>query len=135
MTQNSVINSLKQTAIFSVKSILSLNNNSMIKLSGQSRFSIQRRLSIEEHKLEKSAKSIASISSNLLINQTQKLSFVEQKIELVKPENLLKRGYSYNVINGKIVTDIDSVKVGDSMITKTYDGELESEIIKIRKYE
>ncbi len=133
--QNSSIISLKQSIIYSSKIILSSSLNSISKLSSNSSFSIQKRLSIEEHKLERNTKSIDTISRNLLINQRQKLKFVEEKIELVKPENLLKKGYSYNTINGKIVTDIEDVRVGDSLITKIYKGEIESEIYKIKKYD
>ena len=133
--QNSILQRLKQTAIYSSKTILSSKANSIISLSSQSKYSIQQRLSIEEHKLDKNTKALNSISKNMIFNQNQKLGFIEEKIEILKPENLLKKGYSYNTINGKIITNIDDVKLGDTLITKTYSGEIESEIKKINKYD
>ncbi len=133
--QNSILQSLKQTTIFSARTLISSQSNSIVHISNKYKFAIQKRLSLEEHKIDRNTKSIYSIAKNLLINQNQKIKFVGEKIELLKPDNLLKKGYSYNTIKGKIITNLDNIKIGDKLITKTYSGEIESEIKKIKKYD
>ncbi len=131
--QNNILQQHKQTAVFASKTIISLNKNRIHKFSSESRLTMQKRLSVEEFRIANSTKSLYSISKNLIINQKQKIGFIEDKIELVKPDNILKRGYSYNTVNGKIVTDIDDLNVGDKLITVNYEGNIESKITKIKK--
>ncbi|MCK5845797.1 MAG: exodeoxyribonuclease VII large subunit [Bacteroidales bacterium] len=133
--QNSLLQTLQQSTIYSTKAVLTSNNNRIEKITNENLFSIQKRLSIEEHKVSNNTKSLSFISKNMFVSQQQKLKYVEEKIELLKPENLLKKGYSYNTINNILVTDIKQVKIGDRLVTKTYTGEIESEITKIKRYE
>ena len=72
-------------------------------------------------------------TKSLLVNRQSGLRLVEEKIALMKPENLLKKGYSLTMFNGKPLTDINSLKSGDIIQTKLYKGELESSITKIKK--
>ena len=55
----------------------------------------------------------------------------EQFINMVSPDNILKRGYSITLKNGNLVTSIDDLKVGDKVETRFKDGTSESEITKL----
>jgi exodeoxyribonuclease VII large subunit len=52
---------------------------------------------------------------------------------LVDPQNILKRGYSLTMMNGKILKSIQLVKVGDLLETRLSDGIVESKVEKIEK--
>jgi exodeoxyribonuclease VII large subunit len=67
------------------------------------------------------------------LDEFSTLIHISEKIELLKPENLLKKGYSLSYINGRIVSDIDNIKEGDILTTKLNKGEIESKIIKTKK--
>jgi exodeoxyribonuclease VII large subunit len=64
----------------------------------------------------------------LLRNQQTKLSVIDEKIRLVDPLQVLKRGYSLTYREGKLVKTIRDLNEGDELITRLHDGEVKSEI-------
>jgi exodeoxyribonuclease VII large subunit len=62
-----------------------------------------------------------------------KLLLLESKVELMRPEKILKKGYSISLVEGKPVTLSSEVKPGQKMITRLYKGEIESVIEKRKK--
>ena len=58
-----------------------------------------------------------------------KLDSYNKHIELVSPENILKKGYSLTLKDGKLVKKADMVKQGDEITTMLSDGEIKSVII------
>ena len=61
---------------------------------------------------------------------------LEKNIENMNPKNVLKRGYSITLLNGKSIKDSSKVKLGDTLQTLIYEGEIKStvnEIIKTKK--
>ena len=61
------------------------------------------------------------------------LSHLEEKIQLMKPENLLKKGYSLTMVNGKLISSTSDLQVGDILQTQLFEGDVESRITKIEK--
>lgn len=57
-------------------------------------------------------------------HQKLRLSHLEKTIELLKPENTLKRGYSITYANGKLVKNSSTLQEGDELKTRTSKGEL-----------
>ena len=55
---------------------------------------------------------------------------MEGKLQLLSPENVLKRGYSITLKNGKAVTDAADLQAGDSLVTRFYQGEVVSTVKK-----
>ena len=61
-----------------------------------------------------------------------RLELLENKVQLLKPENVLKRGYSITYINGKALKVSTDVNTGDSITTQLHQGKVESVITKIK---
>ena len=61
-----------------------------------------------------------------LLKQQNALYQFQTKIELLHPENILKRGYSITMKNGKALRNADEVQVGETITTKLYQGEIGS---------
>ena len=61
------------------------------------------------------------------------ISHFEDKIQLMKPENLLKKGYSLTLHKGKPISDTNNLKEGDVLQTQLHKGKIESTITKIDK--
>lgn len=57
----------------------------------------------------------------------------EHSVKLMNPINVLQRGYSISLINGRTISDENKVKKGDIIITKTATFNFESEVVKINK--
>ena len=76
---------------------------------------------------------LASIKANLskgvqqiLKDNKNRLDSHNKHLELISPENVLKKGYSLTTMNGKIIKKTDEVKQGDEITTLLSDGEIKS---------
>jgi exodeoxyribonuclease VII large subunit len=61
-------------------------------------------------------------------NEKKNLTSFQEKLRLVDPQNILKRGYSLTMINGKIVKSIKQVNAGEQLETRLSDGMVESRV-------
>ena len=59
-----------------------------------------------------------------------RLEHWRQKIKILDPRQVLKRGYSLTYKNGRIFKSVKNIQVGDKFTTVLYDGKLESEVKK-----
>ena len=60
--------------------------------------------------------------------EKKNISSIQEKLRLVDPQNILKRGYSLTLMNGKIVKSVHLVKEGDLLETRLSDGIVESKV-------
>jgi exodeoxyribonuclease VII large subunit len=66
------------------------------------------------------------------INYTQnELNLLDSKIKLLSPEQVLKRGFTITLLNGKSISKENKAKIGDKITTFTYSEKIESSIQKI----
>jgi len=98
---------------------ISANSNRLIKDGTQKVVSLENRL---------------QYSIGLKVNENRRIiAHFEEKIQLMKPENLLKKGFSLTLHKGKPISNTEDLKAGDVLQTLLYKGEIESEIIKINR--
>jgi len=64
--------------------------------------------------------------------EKKNLVSIQEKLRLVDPQNILKRGYSLTMQNGKIVKSVNQLVEGDLLETRLGDGTVESLIKEIR---
>jgi len=64
--------------------------------------------------------------------ENKNLLQITDKLRLVDPQNILKRGYSLTMMNGKILKSVAQVKVGELLETRLSDGSVGSKVEKIR---
>jgi len=62
--------------------------------------------------------------------EKKNLTLIQEKLRLVDPVNILKRGYSLTMLNGKILKSVQQVNEGDLLETRLSDGKLESRVEK-----
>ena len=60
--------------------------------------------------------------------EKKNLNSIQEKLRLVDPQTILKRGYSLTMLNGKILKSVQLVKEGDIIETRLSDGKVESEV-------
>ena len=65
--------------------------------------------------------------------EKKNLNSIQEKLRLVDPQNILKRGYSLTMVNRKIVKSVSQLKEGDQLETRLGDGTVESKVEKIVK--
>jgi exodeoxyribonuclease VII large subunit len=66
-------------------------------------------------------------------DELNKLNQLEKHIDLLNPIHILKRGYSITTLNGKALNFNTKIETGQTLITKTADLTIKSEIIEIDK--
>ena len=90
---------------------------------------ITYKLEREKSELNNLSKMISPNILNRLDKEKIKLENIETKLNLLNPENILKKGYSLTLVEGKIVKSINSVKKGSIIDTKFSDGIIKSEVL------
>lgn len=68
-------------------------------------------------------------------SEKKNLNAVAEKLRLVDPQNILKRGYSLTIVEGKILKSVKQISIGDKLETRVSDGTIESTIEKISNKE
>ena len=71
-------------------------------------------------------KTIKNSTAQFLLKHKNDLHQSQTKIDLLHPENILKRGYSITMKNGKAIRHAEEVAAGDIITTKLFQGEIES---------
>lgn len=61
-----------------------------------------------------------------LSKEEMKVNGLENSVRLLDPRNVLKRGFSITLVNGKAVTDENEVQSGEEITTLLYNGTLKS---------
>ncbi|MBU1009384.1 MAG: exodeoxyribonuclease VII large subunit [Bacteroidetes bacterium] len=57
----------------------------------------------------------------------------ERTLDLLNPENLLRKGYSMTLLHGKLVTNASELAIGDTITTRLADGSIDSNILNINE--
>lgn len=83
-------------------------------------------LSAQKEQLRSHHKMTLYLSKQLLDKNNREIAAMESKISLLHPDNILKRGYSITFFNRKAVSDKNDLKPGNKIVTKFYNGEIES---------
>ena len=65
-------------------------------------------------------------STQLVQRQRERLENMEDKVRLLHPDNILKRGFSITRLQGKAVTGAEALRAGDRIVTQLYQGEVTS---------
>jgi len=68
--------------------------------------------------------------SNQVDRKKDYLTLLEKRTELVNPEQILKRGYSMTLLEGKPITRLTDVKPGNMLETRIYKGKIISKVEK-----
>lgn len=100
-------------------------DNMLEKLGSIMTYKLER----EKSELNNLSKMISPNILNRLDKEKIKLENIETKLNLLNPENILKKGYTLTLVEGKIVKSIKSVKKGSIIDTKFSDGIIKSEVL------
>jgi exodeoxyribonuclease VII large subunit len=90
-----------------------------------------------QHKLDinRCATSITKDVSSVFKIRNNEVDNLERSVNNMRPENVLKRGFSITLINGKAVKSIQQIKPHVVVNTVLLDGIIESEVTSVKKEE
>lgn len=93
------------------------------------RHSAERFSSLKKQQIESESLKLKSETKILLDKKGYQLKELKTKVDLLHPDNVLKRGYSITMQNGRAIRNADEI-VDDIIITKLYKGTIKSKIEK-----
>ncbi|MDD2381071.1 MAG: exodeoxyribonuclease VII large subunit [Mariniphaga sp.] len=109
------------------------NNEKKNKLEQQKTFLIKK----TEEKIQQNQVLLSRTTLHLkngllrfLTKEQERINLNESKVRLLKPENVLKRGYTLTIKDKKIIKSILPLQVHDEIETRFADGKITSRIIK-----
>ena len=82
----------------------------------------------QEGRLERMIQQLISGIKENINRSNHHLELLSQRMELLDPTLLLKRGYSITLHNGKAIKSQEELKKGDIIVTRLANGEVESVI-------
>lgn len=83
----------------------------------------------ETAKIADDERLISKYFANIMERQQESLTVLEEKIQLLHPNNILRRGYSITRCNGVAVTNAGQLKKGDTLYTTLYQGD---EVVSVK---
>ena len=84
----------------------------------------------EEHRISLWEQRVCQACRTRLSEERHKLQLLSKEVDHASPENLLKRGYSITLKDGKAVTDFSLLRDGDELETILAKGSVRSRVIK-----
>lgn len=88
---------------------------------------VSRRLLVDEQaKLLRMTEAVRMLPVVRLTEHQGRVGVMEEKVRLLHPDNILKRGFSITRHNGKVITNATTLKSGDELQTQVYEGEITS---------
>lgn len=69
--------------------------------------------------------------------EQKKIDFVNliEKLELVNPLGVLRRGYSVTYLNDKVFSSIEDINISDNIKVRLYDGTITAKVVNIKEKE
>ena len=98
-------------------------------LSNRMMSGIQQRILSQQARISMTEQKLPLMALQKLTTEKHRLEMIEEKIKMLDPALLLKRGYSITLFNGKTVRDPMTLKPGDEIETRVEKGTIKS-IIK-----
>lgn len=95
-------------------------------------FAGRRSLQKQQHRCEEYGMYLKTKSQNQLKYTRQKINHLEQSIQLLNPENILRRGYTLTYFKGKLLKDKSTITNGDVLETRTLTKTITSKIEEIK---
>lgn len=136
---NSVLKKLhsQQENIYSLRHELNKSINRCFKIQEVNLNNINNKIRIKvvEHvnngnfKLQSYIKNLKVSIKNILMIKDMKIDRIREKLYLLSPENILKRGYSITYLNGKVLKSSEDVSVGYEVQIQLYKGKIAGKVI------
>lgn len=88
----------------------------------------------EKKKWQKTDSNLSVAAKSFLTDMEKRITSAEDKLRILNPDNILKRGFSISVQEGKIVKKITDISEKSPLEIRFIDGLVKSEIIKKQLY-
>ena len=91
------------------------------------------RIAAADERLRAIGAAVKQAQAQALAKEGLKLKALADKIEILSPQNTLRRGYSITMVNGHAVSDVAELKAADTVTTRLASGTFSATITEINK--
>jgi exodeoxyribonuclease VII large subunit len=84
----------------------------------------------EKTAVDRKRMDLKNAAVNSLTNQSVRTAGLENSLTILNPENVLKRGYTITIKDGRIIKSAGQVAVDDIIDTRFSDGKIKSKVLK-----
>ncbi|RXQ97607.1 exodeoxyribonuclease VII large subunit [Ancylomarina salipaludis] len=123
----------RQSIIASGKSLLRNSKHQLQSFSFDIKLNSKHLLDMEQMNLNQFILKQRNVSRRFFNKHKHQLELFEQSAKYADPENILKKGYTLTLSQGKIVKDASQLKEDDIIETKFAKGSVESQVKQIKK--
>lgn len=114
------------------KDLLQRQNEITSSLAMGLKYTIKEKVQKGNFEINNYTQTLKNITNRELKNEEQNLSIFESKVNLLNPDNILKRGYSIARVNGE-AKGLSSLKKGDLLEIETYISKVKSTVTEVEK--
>ncbi len=131
--QKYVINLLERKISNSAFNVILKKNHLLNTISNSIDYKSKNILNYNKNRLNNIITELDKSVSRFIYKRKTDIENRQKQLELLKPENVLRRGYSITFLNGKVVKSTSEIKNGDIITNVLHKGKIKSEIIEIEK--
>ena len=70
---------------------------------------------------------------NILTKKKHEFDILKNSLDNLNPLAIMDKGYSINMVNEKIITDVNDVNVGDTLVSEFQNGKVVSKVMEVKK--
>ncbi|MEE4176105.1 MAG: exodeoxyribonuclease VII large subunit [Bacteroides sp.] len=107
---------------------LSDENQHLMRLGGTLRSFSAKILQKDQYMLTALLNRLQTGTKRFVEKETRELSHRQERIKLLDPDHILKRGFSITLLNGKSIKNEEEVRPGDLIVTRLFEGSIESQV-------
>lgn len=124
--QEMILSSAKSVLSKGLQQIMKENQNKFIAFGEVMKRKSQQSVKDEQAAFTSIENSLFRNTQQILRNQTNKIDTFEKHLQLASPENILKKGYTLTMKDGKVIKSRDAANSGDTITTVFADGIIDS---------
>ena len=113
-----------------------IENDKLKLMNIDKRIEAKNPLSVLEHKKELVDATVERLNMRIyriLEAKKHKYEIVKRSLEMNNPLAIMDKGYSILEVNGKIITDVTSIKIDDTLTTKMKNGCVISKVLEVKE--
>lgn len=124
--QESVLSSAKVLLSRGMQRIIKENSNKFVRVEDAIKKHLLQNEKDSLNKLNLIEETLKKNVQQSCKDQSARLDIYEKHLELSSPENILKKGYTLTMMDGKVIKHTNAVRSGDKITTRFSDGNIES---------
>ncbi len=114
-----------------VKMFVKINRDELNESKNVIQRGTQKLISTNREDISRIELGLTPSTDRFIEDRRTEIQQLEKDVKNLSPENVLRRGYSITLINGKAARYANDLKPGDILETQLYKGEIESEVKKV----